>query len=45
VEVHRRDAGLVGVEDVADIGGVGDVRGAFVVDDDVEVLGPVLGRR
>ena len=41
VKVHGGQAVLVGVHDVGDVGLVGDVGGALVVDDDVVVLTPI----
>ena len=41
VEVHGGQAVLMGVHDIGDIGLVGDVGGALIVDDHVEVLAPV----
>ena len=43
VKVHGGFTGLVCSEDGTDVGGIGDVSAALVVDDDVEVFVPILG--
>ena len=42
VEVHGRHAFAVGLEDVLDVGRIGDVGSALVMDDDVEVFVPAV---
>ena len=41
MEVHGREAILVGVDDIGDVGAIIDAGGALVVDDHVEVLAPI----
>jgi hypothetical protein len=43
VEIHRRFAVAMGFEDAVDVNRIGDVCGAFVVDDHIEVFGPIVG--
>lgn len=43
VEIDGGFACFVGSEDGSDVGGIGDVSAAFVMDDDVEVFVPVFG--
>ena len=41
VKVYGRESVAVGVDDVSNVGSIGDARGAFVMDNDVVVLGPL----